>query len=295
MRDEDNETIGFIGIGRMGEPIVMRLLDAGFDVLVWNRTPERCEQVVRHGAEQLDSIAEIVDGADLLVLCLADTRAVEEVVFGESGIAASGEEDQLLIDLSRTDPVATQRFARELDQICGIAWIDAPVSGDAVEAEDGGLPVLAGGHEEDIARAAAVFEAFAARVDRVGDVGAGQFAALCGRMLAGCTALAVGEMIALAERCGIDAERLPDALAGTAADSVSLRLVGPRMAVRQYEPVVDAVGSLQRDLDAVLEVARAADSAVPMSALAAQLLRQHRIYTDGAADCATLIELFAAE
>jgi len=291
----ENETIGFAGIGLMGRPIAARLLDAGFEVLVWNRSPGRCDELVDLGAEEVGSVAELVAGADIILLCLADTAAVESVVFGDEGIAASGEDDQLLVDLSSIDPVVTRRFAQELEQACGMPWVDAPVSGGPRGAEDGSLIVLAGGHEEDIERARPVFEAFSRQLTHMGAVGAGQLTKCCNQMIVGCTAMVVGEMIAFAERSGIDAERIPEALAGGFADSAPLRLLGPRMAVRAYEPVAGKLGTLQKDLDTVLRIAREADAAVPMSALAAQLVRQHRIYTDSEADCSTLIELFAAE
>jgi 3-hydroxyisobutyrate dehydrogenase len=295
MHDAMDEVIGFIGIGLMGQPIAARLLDAGHAVLVWNRTPGRCDELVDAGAEEAESLAALVDASDVLVLCVADTAAVQEVVFGPEGIADRGSEEQLLIDLSSIDPVATRNFATELEQACGMAWVDAPVSGGVSSAEDGTLVVFAGGHEEDIERARPLFEAIAARVTRMGGVGAGQLTKVCNQMIVGCTALVIGEMIGLAERAGIDAERLPGALAGGLADSRPLQTLGPRMAVRQYEPVLGRLRTLQKDLDTVLAVAGQVDAAVPMSALAAQLVRQHRVYTDEAADCSTLVELFAAE
>src|SRR5262249_36966014 len=98
----------------MGRPIAARLLEAGYEVLVGNRAPDRCEELVALGAEAVDTPADLGDHCDLVLLSLADAAAVEAVVFGQDGIAASAGEDQLLIDLSSIPPAATREFAREL-------------------------------------------------------------------------------------------------------------------------------------------------------------------------------------
>jgi len=290
---ERDQVIGFIGIGLMGEPIVGRLLAAGFEVIVWNRTPAHCEMVLDAGAEVAETIPELIERADIVMLCLADAAAVEEIVFGEDGIASCGVDDQLLVDLSSVEPEATRRFARELDQACGMAWVDAPVSGNVAAAQDGTLIVMAGGHEEDIERARPVFDCFARRVTRVGPVGTGQVAKACNQVMVGCTVLALSEMIALAERSGVDAERIPEALGGGFGDSPLLQLFGPRMAVRQFDPVSSRIGTLIKDMDIVLAMARDSDAALPLSALVAQLLRQHTIATPRDEDWSTLIELYS--
>src|SRR5262245_21645661 len=113
----------------MGRPIAARLLEAGYEVLVWNRTPDRCGQLVELGAEEVDTPAELGEHCDLVLLCLADAAAVEAVVFGEDGIATTADEDQLIVDLSSIPPETTREYARELEQACGTGWVDAPVSG----------------------------------------------------------------------------------------------------------------------------------------------------------------------
>src|SRR5262245_38769225 len=113
----------------MGRPIAARLLQAGYEVLVWNRSADRCEALSALGAEEVDTPAELGEHCDIVLLCLADAAAVESVVFGEDGIAVTADEDQLLIDLSSIPPETTREFARELEQACGTGWVDAPVSG----------------------------------------------------------------------------------------------------------------------------------------------------------------------
>jgi 3-hydroxyisobutyrate dehydrogenase len=293
MSDDDAEVIGFIGLGLIGRPIARRLLAAGFDLVVWNRTAEKCDELAELGAQVASSIGELVEQVDIVMLCLADTAAVEDVVCGEDGIAAFADEDQLLIDLSSIDPEATREFARDLDQRCGMAWVDAPVSGGVRGAEEGRLVVMAGGHEEDIERARALFAVFSQRVTRMGPVGAGQVTKLCNQMMVGCTVLGIAEMIALAERAGVDAERIPAALQGGFADSLPLQIFGPRMATRQYEPLVARLGTLMKDLDTALQVARDCGSAAPVTAVAAQLLRQQIGRTAADADWTCLVDMYA--
>jgi 3-hydroxyisobutyrate dehydrogenase len=290
---DGDEVIGFVGLGRMGQAIAARLLEANRELIVWNRSAEACDTLVEGGAEMADTLGELVERADLVLLCLGDAAAVEDVVFGEDGVAAFGSDDQMLVDLSSIDPAQTCRFARELGQLCGMAWVDAPVAGDIQAAEEGRLLVFAGGHEDDIERVRPLLECVARRVTRMGDTGAGQVAKLCHQMLAGAAALALAETIAFAERSGIDAERLPGALADGYADSLTLQVFGPRMAVRQFEPVIARLGTLARDIDAGVTAARAAGAAVPFTALAAQLLRQHALRTPPDEDLATLIELYS--
>jgi 3-hydroxyisobutyrate dehydrogenase len=129
----------------------------------------------------------------------------------------------------------------------------------------------------------------------MGGHGAGQLAKLCNQVVVCNTTLAVAEMIAFAERCGIDAERLPEALEGGLADSPLLRALGPRMAVREYEPVLARLATMQKDLDNVLAAAREADAVTPFTALAAQLLRRHRLVAGNEADCSSVIEIYTAD
>ncbi len=295
MHDDQHETIGFIGIGAMGSRMAMRLLDAGFDVLVWNRTPDRCDDLVARGAEELDTVGELVEACDMLLLCLPDADAVEQVVFGPEGIAAVVEEEQLLVDLSCTDPESTRRFARELQAQSGAGWVDAPVSGGPTAAAAGTLTIMAGGNEDDVERARPVLECLGNNLSHMGECGSGQLARACHQLLVGASTLLLAEMIALAERAGLDAELLPSAFAGGLADSPLLRVLAPRMAVRQYEPVLSGLGTVQKDLDAVLDLARAADASAPFSALAAQLLRQHRARAGNETDISSVIEFFSAE
>ncbi len=283
---------GLIGLGHLGRAIATRLLDEGCALLVWNRTADVCDAVAEYGAEPTATLGELVERCDIVLLCLDDTVTVQEVVFGADGVAAFAADGQILVDLSATAPAATRRFARELVQRSGMAWVDAPVVGDLEDAQQGSLLATVGGVEADVERVQPLLELFCARVSRMGEVGAGQAGRLCHAMLAGATVLALAETIAWAERNGVDAERLPTALAGAPADSPLLQRVGARMAVREFGSLRVTTAALRHDLDLAIDCARATGAALPVVALAAQLLHQHGLRVQPDEDLATLIELY---
>lgn len=286
------EKIGFIGIGLMGRPMVLRLLQAGHPVSVWNRSRNKLAPVLAAGAVAADDIAGLLAASDLVLLCLADTAAVEAVVFAPGGVAECGAPGKLLVDLSSIEPAATRDFAERLHMACGMHWMDAPVSGGVSGAEAGTLAIMAGGSSEDVQRAQPVLAAFSRQVTHMGATGAGQITKICNQMIVACNALVIAEMTALAQRAGVDAAKIPQALQGGFADSRPLQILGPEMANRQFEPVKWKVRTLLKDLNMAVDLARLGDSAIPMSGLAAQLMQCHgsRGYLD--ADPATLVKLY---
>ena len=284
--------LGFIGIGLMGDPMTRRLLDAGFAVTVWNRTPEKSDALRVAGATVAGSIGELVEGVDVVMLCLTNTAVVESVVFGEGGVAAHGRAGQRLVDLSSSDPAATRDYAVRLENECGMRWIDAPVSGGVAGAEAGSLAVMCGGAQEDIEAAHPLLAPLAARVTHMGPVGAGQVTKVCNQMIVGCQAAAIAEMVALAEASGVDASRLTEALAGGFADSKPFQILTPRMAASHFADPAWHLRTLLKDLDMAVAQSQRAGSATPMSGLAAQLMRTHASRGHAEHDPATLVEAY---
>ncbi|HLT03418.1 MAG TPA: NAD(P)-binding domain-containing protein, partial [Pseudomonas sp.] len=142
-------SLAFAGIGLMGLPMCRRLLAAGFPLTVWNRSPDKCAPLAEQGARMAARPAELCE-AEILMLCLADTAAVREVVFGSQGIVETARPGQLLVDFSSAEPTATREMAAELEARTGMRWVDAPVSGGTPGAEAGSLAIMAGGREEDV-------------------------------------------------------------------------------------------------------------------------------------------------
>lgn len=288
-------TLGFAGIGLMGLRMAHRLLQAGYPLNVWNRSADKCVPLLQAGARGLATPAELAAGADIVMLCLADTVAVRQVVFGEGGIVEQARPGQLLVDFSSLDPAATREMAEALEGRTGMRWVDAPVSGGVQGAEAGSLAIMAGGRGEDVDSLRPILSNLGQRVTHMGGVGSGQVTKVCNQMLVACNALVIAEAVALAERAGVDTHLLADALAGGFADSRPLQILAPQMAESRFEPVKWHVRTLLKDLDTAVRLAHEQGRATPMSGLAAQLMRLHGSQGHLEHDPATLIQLFREE
>ncbi|MCX7103783.1 MAG: NAD(P)-dependent oxidoreductase [Methylococcales bacterium] len=289
MTDKKN-TLGFIGIGLMGRPMVLRLLGAGYNVNVWNRSPDKLVQVADAGAKVCASIAELVKASQVILLCLTDTAAVESVIY--KGIVENGSVNQLLIDLSSIHPDNTRQLASVLKDRCGMNWVDAPVSGGIVGAEQGSLTIMAGGSSENVSIACTILAPLYQQFTHMGELGCGQVTKICNQMIVSCNVIVIAEMIALAQKAGVAAEKIPQALHGGFADSKPLQILGPEMALADFEPLKWRVSTLLKDLNMALELSIKQGNAIPMSALAAQLMRLHGSHGYLEHDPSTLIKLF---
>ncbi|EJM67362.1 beta-hydroxyacid dehydrogenase, 3-hydroxyisobutyrate dehydrogenase [Pseudomonas sp. GM49] len=285
-------SLGFAGIGLMGLPMCRRLLAAGYPLAVWNRNPDKCKPLVEAGARQVASPAELCRHADVLMLCLADTSVVREVVFGPTGIIEGAKKGQLLVDFSSLEPNATREMAADLADRTGMHWLDTPVSGGVVGAEAGSLAIMVGGDVQDLERVRPVLLTLGQRVTHMGGVGAGQVTKACNQMIVACNALVIAEVVALAERSGVDASLIAEALAGGFADSKPLQFLAPQMAENRFEPVKWHVRTLLKDLDTAVKFSREQGSATPISGLAAQLMRLHGSQGFLEKDPSTLVQMY---
>ena len=285
-------SLGFAGIGLMGLPMCRRLLAAGYPLAVWNRNPDKCRPLVEAGARQVASPAELCRHADVVMLCLADTSVVREVVFGPAGVVEGAKKGQLLVDFSSLEPNATREMAAELAARTGMGWLDTPVSGGVVGAEAGSLAIMVGGESQDLERVRPVLLNLGQRVTHMGGVGAGQVTKACNQMIVACNALVIAEVVALAERSGVDASLIAEALAGGFADSKPLQILAPQMAQNRFEPVKWHVRTLLKDLDTAVKFSREQGSATPTSGLAAQLMRLHGSQGFLEKDPSTLVQMY---
>lgn len=287
-------SLGFAGIGLMGLPMCRRLLAAGYPLTVWNRNPAKCTPLVEAGARQVASPAELCEHADVVMLCLADTAVVREVVFGAGGVAECAKSGQLLVDFSSLEPTATREMATELADKTGMSWLDSPVSGGVVGAEAGSLAIMVGGAVADLERVRPMLLSLGQRVTHMGGIGAGQVTRACNQMIVACNALVIAEVVALAEQAGVDASLIAEALAGGFADSKPLQILAPQMAESRFEPVKWHVRTLLKDLDTAVKFSREQGSATPISGLAAQLMRLHGAQGFLHKDPATLVQMYRA-
>jgi 3-hydroxyisobutyrate dehydrogenase len=217
------ERLGYLGLGMMGFPMARRLLNAGHDVTVWNRSSGKAAALVEAGAKAASHPRDVAATASIIFMCLTDAAAVEAVLFGANGVATVSGQGKLVVDFSSIHPEAARAIAARLKAANGIGWIDAPVSGGTMGAEEGTLAVMAGGDATDIERVRPYVLTMARRLTHMGPTGAGQTTKLCNQVIVGCAMAVLAEATRLAVNAGIDAKRLPEALAGGFADSIPLQ------------------------------------------------------------------------
>jgi 3-hydroxyisobutyrate dehydrogenase len=285
--------LGFIGLGLMGRPMVDRLLTDGYDVTVWNRSPQKTISVVAKGALLARSIAELVATVDIVLMCLADARAVEIVVFGDGGVASVGSKEKLLVDFSSMRPDITRKLAERLKIETGMGWVDAPVSGGSKGADTGTLAIMAGGEVNDVERVRPIVSAFSQRFTHMGGIGAGQVTKLCNQIIVASNVVAMAEAICLAEKSGVvDATKLSDALKGGWADSQPFQIMAPRFAARNTEPKIGAVDTMLKDIDTANDSGVENGASLPMTILASKVFRKVSSMGLGENDIGEIMTLF---
>lgn len=291
----NTEKLGYLGLGMMGFPMSRRLIKAGHDVTVWNRSAAKTVALVEAGAKAAACPRDVASASGIIFMCLTDAAAVEAVVFGRDGVAETPGAGKLVVDFSSIHPDAARGIAARLQAANGMGWIDAPVSGGTMGAEEGTLAVMAGGDAADIERVRPYVLSMARRLTPMGPTGAGQTAKLCNQVIVGCAMAVLAEATRLAVNAGIDAGRLPEALAGGFADSIPLQLFVPRMVQGIHSPPLGHIATMLKDLDTVVDVARTTSSPVPMSALAAQLFRLAKAARGADVDALEIYKLSAAQ
>jgi 3-hydroxyisobutyrate dehydrogenase len=284
--------LGFIGIGIMGSQMVLRLRERGWPVTAWNLEPEALAQVTQAGAVAAASPAAVAEASDIVLLCVLHTDAVRSVVFGPDGIASASVRGKLLVDHSTIDPAASREMAERLRREAGMGWVDAPVSGGPQASREGSLTVMAGGDAADIERARPVMADLAGNFTHMGPAGAGQTTKVLNQAIVGTGYVLMAEALILAEKAGIDAARLPEALAGGHADSNLLRKLYPQMAARDFEPPKSYARQLLKDLKFVKQFVHGLGLELPVVEAA---VHQYADYVGGGnemTDSASVVRLY---
>ena len=254
-------TIAFIGTGLMGGPMARNLLKAGFTVRVWNRSVEKAQALVEHGAVLAASPADAAKGADIVITMLSDGNAVGNVLF-DMGVAEALEKGAIVIDSSSIAPPIARDHSQKLKAL-GIAHVDAPVSGGVPGATAGTLAIMAGGDEATVTSLDDVFSAMG-RLTYVGPSGAGQLCKLANQQIVAITIGAVAEAMMLVEAGGASREGFRNAIRGGFAESRILELHGERMVNRNFVPGGPSKFQL-KDLNGVLATAKDLDLALPLT------------------------------
>jgi 3-hydroxyisobutyrate dehydrogenase-like beta-hydroxyacid dehydrogenase len=264
--------IGYVGVGLMGLPMVRRLVSLGYPVTAHDILPERAEAARAAGALAADSPAAASRDADLVLLNLPTTDAVEQAAFGELGVADVLHPPQLVVDFSTVPVARGKAFGARLRAATGCGWVDAPVSGGPPASGSGTLTVMAGGEPADVERLTLLMADIAARFTHVGPGGSGLVAKMINQLVVGCGHAVMAEALLLAEAAGIDAARIPECLAGGHADGTLLQKLYPRMVKRDFAPQGYA-RQLLKDLEMVNNFAGELKAPVPMTGEALSLYR----------------------
>ena len=265
--------IGLIGLGALGGAIATRLQQAGQALRIWGRTPAKLTPWRDAGAAIMATPAALAAQVDCVVLCVTDTAAVEEIVFGPQGVASGARRNSVLLDHSTIHPLATRRFSARLLEACAMQWLDAPVSGGVIGAREGRLVVMAGGDADVLERLRPLLNCYSQRASLMGASGAGQATKIANQMMIGGNIAVAAEALNYAANFGVTAARLPDALAGGWADSAVLQHHGRHMAAADYANEVNAV-IMAKDIDIACDLGRETLSPMPVTALVQQLYRQ---------------------
>jgi 2-hydroxy-3-oxopropionate reductase len=228
------QKIGFIGLGIMGKPMALNLRNAGYPLGVL-QTSKAAPDLTAAGAETFPTARELAAASDVVITMLPDSPEVESVVTGPEGVLAGIRASTLFIDMSTIAP-ATARKIHGLLAERGVDALDAPVSGGQVGAEGATLSIMVGGSEAAFERALPMFGAMGKNIVRIGEAGAGQTTKACNQLIVGQTIQAVAEAFALAQKAGVDLERLREVLLGGFAQSRILDLHGKRMIEENFKP-----------------------------------------------------------
>lgn len=278
--ERDRREAGFVGLGLMGEPMAANLLNAGWAVTAWNRSPGALDRFAALGGARVGRVEELRD-TPVIIFMLPDLSYIEDAAAGllAAWTAASPAAGTAVVVMSSVSPAAVQGFGAMVARASGgnAVVVDAPVSGGTQGAVDGTLAIMAGASEGDFQRLRPLFGAMGSTVRRLGPLGSGSLAKACNQLIVGTTTAALAEAAELAERSGLDVAALYEVLAGGLAGSRVLDNIGPRLAARNYAPTGPAK-FMHKDLSFVLDSAAAVNSAVPMAEagveLYAELLRQ---------------------
>jgi 2-hydroxy-3-oxopropionate reductase len=260
--------IGFIGIGIMGGPMAIHLLDAGHEVAVNDINPIP-QEFLDKGAQVVSSAKEAAERGEVIIIMVPDTPDVEMVLFGENGVAEGLNQGKIVVDMSSISPVETKLFAEKINAL-GCKYLDAPVSGGEVGAKAGTLTIMVGGDQETFDMVKPLFELMGKNITLVGGNGDGQTCKVANQIIVALTIEAVGEALLFASKAGADPSKVREALMGGFASSKILEIHGERMIKRTFDPGF-RIELHQKDLNLALSNARKLQMSLPNTATAQEL------------------------
>ena len=278
--------IGFIGLGIMGAPMAGHLINNGH-TLFTNTVGPTPSALVEAGARVCLNGAEVASQSDIIFIMVPDTPQVDEVLFGENGVASALSAGKIVVDMSSISPVATKDFAKRVNAL-GAEYLDAPVSGGEVGAKAASLTIMVGGSEAAFAKVKPLFELMGKNITLVGGNGDGQITKVANQIIVALTIEAVGEALLLAAKAGADPARVREALMGGFANSRILEVHGERMVKRTFAPGF-RIDLHRKDLNLALTTGRQLGVALPNTATAQELFNTCAAHDGGSWDHSAMV------
>src|SRR5215208_3977733 len=283
------DAVGFIGLGIMGRPMAKNLMDAGYELVVHNRSPEKAEILAEEGdATAAGSPREVAEACDIITT-LPDSPDVEAVVAAEGGVLEGIRDGALLVDMSTISPVVTEELAEKVREKRA-SMLDAPVSGGDVGAKEGALSIMVGGSEEDFERARPLFDVMGKVATHVGPIGAGQVVKACNQIVVALTIEAVSEALVLGSKGGVAPEKLVEALSGGLAGSAVMEAKKAKFFSHHFEPGF-RIELHHKDLGIALAAGREYGVALPVTAIVDQMFEASKAKGRGDQDHSALLTL----
>lgn len=267
--DNASLSVGYIGLGIMGKPMARHILQAGYPLVVHNRSRAAVEELAAEGAQPASSPAEVAGQVEVVFTNLPDSPDVEEVALGPDGLIEAAHERLIFVDNSTIKPATARRIAERLGEH-GVACLDAPVSGGDVGAQQGTLTIMVGGPAEALERALPILETFGKQITHIGDSGAGQIAKAANQIMVAAQMVAMGELLILAQKAGADPRKVVEAIQGGAAGCWTLDNKPHRLFAGNREPGFKA-HMQTKDLGIVMDTARQYGIPLPSTAVNTQL------------------------
>ncbi|HEY6933539.1 MAG TPA: 2-hydroxy-3-oxopropionate reductase [Marmoricola sp.] len=280
-------SIAFIGLGIMGSPMACHLAAAGHEVTGYNRSPEKTKPLVDAGGSAAGSIAEAVEGKDVVCLMVPDSPDVEDVLTGEDGVFANARQGALVIDFSTIRPDVTVALAQQAQEH-GLRMLDAPVSGGEAGAKNAVLSIMVGGDEADFEEARPLLDVVGKTVVLVGPSGSGQTVKAANQLIVAANIEALSEAVVFLEAYGVDTTAALEVLGGGLAGSKVLEQKKQNMLDRSFEPGF-RIELHHKDMGIVTAAAREAGVVVPLGSLVAQLMASAKAVGDGGLDHSGLL------
>ena len=283
------ERVGFIGLGIMGMPMARNLMEAGYELVLHNRSPEKAEELGKEGATVAATPREVAEKSDVVITMLPDSPQVREVVAGENGVLEGISEGALIIDMSTISPVVTEELAEAVKEK-GASMLDAPVSGGDVGAIEGTLSIMVGGDEANFQRAKPLFEVMGKTITHVGPVGAGQVTKAANQVVVALTIEAVSEALVLGSAGGVSPEKILDVLSGGLAGNKVMEVKREKFLSHKFDPGFRSELH-HKDLGIALAAGREYGVVLPVTAIVDQMLLSMRRKGWGGEDHSALLRI----